>query len=205
MTDQTPASRPITAVLQRLLGAVILVAAAALLVPRLLDGQGVRQTTDRPDIPEEPAFDVRLGETGEPEVRLLEVKAEVQQELPSLAQVESGATDPGASAPGTEPPSSSASDTGGSGQGGGGEERRNGGASRPPTPPPLPRRNRSHRHQQRHPYHHQNLQHRPKPGWPMPGCCRWVPSRTSLTPRKPSPCCRPKVSGPASTAVLPGS
>jgi DedD protein len=84
MPDQRPVSRPITAVLQRLLGAVILIAAAALLVPLFLDGQGLRQSTDKPEIPQEPSFDVRLGDSGEPEVRLLDVKGEVQRDLPPL-------------------------------------------------------------------------------------------------------------------------
>lgn len=92
MTDKPSVSRPITAVLQRLLGAVILIAAAALLVPLLLDGQGLRQASEKPEIPAEPAFDVRMGDSGEPEVRLLDVKGEVERELAPLA---GGETVPG--------------------------------------------------------------------------------------------------------------
>ena len=96
MTDKPSVSRPITAVLQRLLGAVILIAAAALLVPLLLDGQGLRQTTEKPEIPAEPAFDVRLGDSGQPEVRLLDVKGEVERDLAPLVESESASAEDGA-------------------------------------------------------------------------------------------------------------
>lgn len=108
MSDKPSVSRPITAVLQRLLGAVILIAAAALLVPLLLDGQGLRQTTEKPDIPVEPAFDVRLGDSGQPEVRLLDVKGEVERDLAPLAAGEPGSSE-GIAAPEAVVPTEGAS------------------------------------------------------------------------------------------------
>lgn len=66
-------------ILQRTLGAVVLIAAAATLVPLVLDGQGMNVAREQVQVPEEPTFELELNAKQEPQVRLLQTKGAVNR------------------------------------------------------------------------------------------------------------------------------
>lgn len=82
-------------ILQRTLGAAVLVAAAATLVPLVLDGEGIKSSREQVKIPDEPTFELQLDENEKPKVRMLQAKGAIER-----AGLEAGA----AVEPGTEEP-----------------------------------------------------------------------------------------------------
>lgn len=66
-------------ILQRTLGAVVLIAAAATLVPLVLDGQGLKAGREQVQIPDEPTFELKLDDQQQPQVRMLQAKGAVNR------------------------------------------------------------------------------------------------------------------------------
>ncbi len=90
-------------ILQRTLGAAVLVAAAATLVPLVLDGDGLKSSREKLTIPDEPTFELQLDEHQQPKVRMLQAKGAIdraQQE--SVAAVDADAGSPQTQQPATE-------------------------------------------------------------------------------------------------------
>lgn len=66
-------------ILQRTLGAAVLIAAAATLVPLLLDGDGLKVAREQVKIPDEPTFELQLDTHQQPQVRMLQAKGAIQR------------------------------------------------------------------------------------------------------------------------------
>lgn len=66
-------------ILQRTLGAAVLIAAAATLVPLLLDGDGLKVAREQIKIPDEPTFELQLDTHQQPQVRMLQAKGAIQR------------------------------------------------------------------------------------------------------------------------------
>ncbi|CBL45215.1 Hypothetical protein HDN1F_16320 [gamma proteobacterium HdN1] len=82
-----------TLILQRTLGAAVLLAAAAVLVPMFMEGEGLSVISRKPaQIPEEPSFELYLGNDEQVHARVGQAKEAVQQaESESRAAVEDDA------------------------------------------------------------------------------------------------------------------
>lgn len=102
-------------ILQRTLGAAVLVAAAATLVPLVLDGEGIKSSREQVKIPDEPTFELQLDENDQPKVRMLQAKGAIERaEQEAGAAVEpnaEGAETPVAGVPAGAAPAASAGDT----------------------------------------------------------------------------------------------
>lgn len=66
-------------ILQRTLGAAVLIAAAATLVPLVLDGEGLKASREQVQIPDEPTFELQLDEHQQPKVRMLQAKGAIER------------------------------------------------------------------------------------------------------------------------------
>jgi cell division septation protein DedD len=80
-------------ILQRTLGAAVLVAAAATLVPLVLDGDGLKSSRENLTIPDEPTFELQLDEQQQPKVRMLQAKGAINRaEQEAISAVDAAGT-----------------------------------------------------------------------------------------------------------------
>lgn len=80
-------------ILQRTLGAALLVAAAATLIPLALDGDGIKAGREQVQIPDEPTFEMQLDDHERVRIHMLQAKGAIQRaEQESAAAAAAGDT-----------------------------------------------------------------------------------------------------------------